>query len=83
MSDNRLGISSQWRNASIHSIHARAIIGRRRGLAGIGTIWLGVKLLNTLRPVSKLTSTNGPIKMPDYPNQSANRLKEWNRRLCA
>ena len=64
-------------------LDARAIIGRKRGLAGIGTKWLGVKLLNTLRQVSKLTSTNGPIKMQDYPNQSAKRLQEWNRRLCA
>ena len=50
---------------------------------GIGTKWLGVKLVNTLRQVSKLTSTNGPTKMQDYPNQSANRLQEWHRRLCA
>ena len=28
--------------------HARAIIGRKRGLAGIGTKLVGVKLLNTL-----------------------------------
>ena len=67
----------------IRSIHARAIIGRKRGLAGIGTKWHGVKFMNILRQVSKLTSTNGPIKMQDYPNQSANRLQEWNRRLCA
>ncbi len=43
---------------TIRSIHARAIIGRKRGLAGIGTKLLGVKLLNTLQQVSKLTSTN-------------------------
>ena len=42
----------------IDSIHARAIIGRKRGLAGIGTKLVGVKLLNTLQQVSKLTSTN-------------------------
>ena len=42
----------------IDSIHARAIIGRKRGLAGIGTTLVGVKLLNTLQQVSKLTSTN-------------------------
>ena len=40
------------------AIHARAIIGRKRGLAGIGTKLVGVKLLNTLQQVSKLTSTN-------------------------
>ena len=44
--------------SSIDSIHARAIIGRKRGLAGIGTKLVGVKLLNTLQQVSKLTSTN-------------------------
>ena len=42
----------------IDSIHARAIIGRKRGLAGIGTTLVGAKLLNTLQQVSKLTSTN-------------------------
>ena len=40
------------------SIHARAIIGRKRGQAGTGTKLVGVKLLNTLQQVSKLTSTN-------------------------
>ena len=44
--------------ATIDSIHARAIIGRKRGLAGIGTKLVGVKLLNTLQQVTKLTSTN-------------------------
>ena len=67
----------------IRSIHARAIIGRKRGLAGIGTKLVGVKLLNTLQQVSMLTPTNRPIKMRDYPNQSGKRLQEWNRRLCA
>ena len=43
---------------TIDSIHARAIIGRKRGLAGIGTTLVGVKLLNTLQQVSKLTSIN-------------------------
>ena len=43
---------------TIDSIHARAIIGRKRGLAGIGTKLVGVKLFNTLQQVSKLTSTN-------------------------
>ncbi len=43
---------------AIDSIHARAIIGRKRGQAGIGTKLVGVKLLNTLQQVSKLTSTN-------------------------
>ena len=42
----------------LDSIHARAISGRKRGLAGIGTKLVGVKLLNTLQQVSKLTSTN-------------------------
>ena len=46
------------RKCLIRSIHARAIIGRKRGLAGIGTKLVGVKLLNTLQQVSKLTSTN-------------------------
>ena len=68
---------------SIDSIHARAIIGRKRGQAGIGTKLVGVKLLNTLQQVSKLTSTNWPIKMRDYPNHSGKMLQEWNRRLCA
>ena len=40
-----------------------------------------VKLLNTIRQVSKLTSTNGPINIQDYPNQSGKRLQEWNPRL--
>ena len=44
--------------AAIDSIHARAIIDRKRGQAGIGTKLVGVKLLNTLQQVSKLTSTN-------------------------
>ena len=45
-------------SVTIRSIHARGIIGRKRGLAGIGTKLVGVKLLNTLQQVSKLTSTN-------------------------
>ena len=67
---------------TVDSIHARAIIGRKRGQAGIGTKLVGVKLLNTLQQVSKLTSTNWPIKMRDYPNHSGKMLQEWNRRLC-
>ena len=47
-----------YRPSVIDSIHARAIIGRKRGLAGIGTKLVGVKLLNTLQQVSNLTSTN-------------------------
>ena len=74
---------SEQKEPTIRSIHARAIIGRKRGLAGIGTKWPGVKLLNTLRQVSKLTSTNGPINIQDYPNQSGKRLQEWTPRLCA
>ena len=61
---------------AIRSIHARPTFGRKRGLAGIGTKWLEVKRLNTLQQVSKLTSTNGPIKMQEYPSQSAKRLQE-------
>ena len=50
--------TSRLRGNAIDSIHARAIIGRKRGQAGIGTKLVGVKLLNTLQQVSKLTSTN-------------------------
>ena len=39
---------SQNRKCSIRSIRARTIIGRKRGLAGIGTKLVGVKRLNTL-----------------------------------
>ena len=37
----------------------------------MGTKWLGAELQNTLQQVYKLTSTNGPIKMLDYPIQTA------------
>ena len=55
---SRAHIFSIVRTGLIRSIHARAIIGRKRGLAGIGTKLVRVKLLNTLHQVSKLTSTN-------------------------
>ena len=55
---NDSGLITIKKVPTIDSIHARAIIGRKRGLAGIGTKLVGVKLLNTLQQVSKLTSTN-------------------------